>query len=68
MNSFFFNPLKEIETVKLIGNYNSNKRLGRYSIAVKVLKNHVDSFKQTLTFLIFLFKKVFSLTLWKLFE
>ena len=62
--SIFLNPLKETEIVKLIGNLGSSRSLGLYGIYVKVLKNHVDSFKQPLTYFIKIsFQQVFFLTL-----
>ena len=44
--------MKENEFVKLIGNLSSNESLGLHSIPIKLLKNHADSFKQPLTYLI----------------
>ena len=50
VNSFFINPVQEIEIEKLINNLNKNKSLCRCNIPVKILQNHV--LKQPLTYLI----------------
>ena len=51
VNTFFINLVQGSEIEKLISNPNQNKSLGPCSIPVKVLKNHVDVLKQSLTYL-----------------
>ena len=50
LNSFFINLVKDTEIEKLIKNLKYNKSLGPHSITVKILKNHANDLKQSLTF------------------
>ena len=52
VNSFLINLIQESEIEKLINNLNQNKSLGTCSIPVKILENHVDVLKQSLTYLV----------------
>ena len=51
INSFFLNPVQENE-IKKINNLSLNKSTGPYSILTKILKNHIDVFEQSLSYLI----------------
>ena len=52
VNSFLINLIQESEIEKLINSLNQNKSLGTCSIPVKILENHVDVLKQSLTYLV----------------